>query len=249
MSEDPIGLDGGLNTYAYAGNEPVNSIDSNGLTACAEAGGSHFDNVIVWVDGVPDYQGVQPHFCNGGGGTGGSDGGSNMPTIGPSTQPMPQEPHTSGPGPMSKVKDAAAAAWRAFQSECGQSVAAGLLTLGGDALFLMSGVEVGVAAKEAFTLSREAAAVGTASYHARVLARQFAAGAIAAGQKAELLGTMTMLEWAKGVTSASPTWSPLGAAAAFDEENALLPTWTNFIPVLDLVNAGYAIKKACFAKE
>jgi uncharacterized protein RhaS with RHS repeats len=32
ISRDPIGLAGGLNTYAYVGSNPVNYIDSRGLT-------------------------------------------------------------------------------------------------------------------------------------------------------------------------------------------------------------------------
>jgi len=36
LSEDPIGIAGGLNLYAYAGNDPINRTDRSGLDECAQ---------------------------------------------------------------------------------------------------------------------------------------------------------------------------------------------------------------------
>ena len=38
LSPDPIGLEGGLNLYAYVGNDPVNFFDSTGLLFGFNAG-------------------------------------------------------------------------------------------------------------------------------------------------------------------------------------------------------------------
>lgn len=40
ISEDPIGLEGGINMYAYSGNDPVNNKDPSGLIYCWSGGGT-----------------------------------------------------------------------------------------------------------------------------------------------------------------------------------------------------------------
>ncbi|NIE95327.1 RHS repeat-associated core domain-containing protein [Acinetobacter sp. Tr-809] len=50
MEPDPIGLEGGLNPYAYAGSDPINKIDSNGLNTTTAFGGLLFET-YNWATG------------------------------------------------------------------------------------------------------------------------------------------------------------------------------------------------------
>ena len=82
LSEDPIGLAGGINPYVYAGNDPVNHKDPYGLdtTACydpdgdGECGKSGDDN--GGGDGDPAHR--NPSHGNGKGSDGGSTKGNNL---------------------------------------------------------------------------------------------------------------------------------------------------------------------------
>ena len=79
LSEDPVGLAGGVNPYVYAGSEPVNGSDPSGTCA---------SNEVLWVRFVREADGgitVLGYFCRtAGGGNGGA--GPSGPASGQTRQ-------------------------------------------------------------------------------------------------------------------------------------------------------------------
>lgn len=109
LSEDPIGLAGGINPYVFAGDNPVNGGDPSGLGGCSYVSGQYTTEVIVdghvgyavhgygfWVcesDGgggsTAGGEGWGGGAATGGGGTGGCFGYACGKGVDPSQRPRP----------------------------------------------------------------------------------------------------------------------------------------------------------------
>ena len=81
LSEDPIGIAGGLNLYAYAGNDPVNRRDPSGLDGCYVLVHIHWEydpntEILSWTSWISGP------FCPGAGGGGGDGGVGGRPNRG-----------------------------------------------------------------------------------------------------------------------------------------------------------------------
>jgi RHS repeat-associated protein len=60
LTEDPIGLAGGLNIYSMGGGDPVNAVDPLGLSPCTDGEWGHWDDEQQQTEEPPTRPGGQP---------------------------------------------------------------------------------------------------------------------------------------------------------------------------------------------
>ena len=86
VQEDPMGVDGGINVYTFAGDDPINGSDPSGMDPEIEC---TFIPHATYVDGEPDGGFYYEPVCtsSGGGGDGSSIGGLDGGDLGHSESP------------------------------------------------------------------------------------------------------------------------------------------------------------------
>jgi RHS repeat-associated protein len=108
ISEDSLGLAGGINPYVFAGNSPVSPHDPSGLVECFADGGYCLGTVTV--SGTPGCDWLAATLCGAGGGLGtatmggaddgqeqGQGGGGTQPGATPQTRTSGKKAQTSTP--------------------------------------------------------------------------------------------------------------------------------------------------------
>jgi RHS repeat-associated protein len=102
VSEDPIGLNGGINPYVYASNDPINGSDPFGLDGCEDGQGVCVDGGTITADPGCDETCIASilsglsNIGGNGGGYGGGYGGGGGGGAGPGNPaPAPKPPKRS----------------------------------------------------------------------------------------------------------------------------------------------------------
>jgi RHS repeat-associated protein len=195
-SEDPIGIEGGLNPYIFAGNDPVNGSDPFGLRPCDEMDGDHWDETLV--KGFTWNWDVDFHTCPGVSGSG------RGATLGPANGDGSGGGGTGG-GSGPARNSSGVLVTRA----CAQAGLEFLFTAAGDAAFFTGLGAAGTWAVRGFRQARTAAWFAASARYARTnrgavelaraqvagqLGRITASGALRSYYSLESLSIAAMLE-------------------------------------------------------
>jgi hypothetical protein len=123
VSEDPIGLDGGINEYEYAGNDPVNNTDPSGLDCFLIR--QHVRGDIVCSDVCVETPGrdYTVNICDNSGRSGPVPGRTIGPREGP--PPAPDTPNIHLKALNCGIESAAAAGAAVMDFYVGKGVAIG----------------------------------------------------------------------------------------------------------------------------
>ena len=221
VQEDPMGVDGGINVYTFAGDDPINGSDPSGMSPGAEQCIDLYN--YAWVNGDPKGVSIQTVCFGGGSGDGSSIGGLDGGDLSHGGG------GDGGNDPKQKAKPNPEAPSKKFRPlECAAAVAGTGITFAGDAAFF-TGVGAGV--RFAVIGVREAK-----------LGAMFAEGA--AQGLAHLHTSSALFGIASGsITGAVVTqWGPDGIT------NALMMGanhWRDFVPGFDLWQSGKNAIAAC----
>ena len=234
MTEDPLGLAGGMNLYVFAGNDHVNSSDPYGLCDDPRSGnGWALQNEIVvcaekWPFSTPKGSGATGNFGNPNARGGGRISVGDVPGAGGGGNP-------GGAGN------------EQTNEQCIAAIAEALVTVAGDAAVLIPGgyfVGAGAKALRSGAMARRSGLAGSqfafdrALREARMLwdhADDLRATAQAQGWWATIRGSEAAVAWTGGA------W----VEGLKQGAEGIFPTIAPFIPGVASIVAGHEAFKAC----